>query len=56
MDTSNGNLALLFCFIFGEVVELLFQGKLSLDNLIVKISLFAGLCGIYLGASLNHYT
>lgn len=30
---------------FGEVVELSLQGKLSIDNLIVKILLFANLCG-----------
>lgn len=47
--SSLGNLAFIFCFTFGEVAELLFQGKLSIDNLIVKILLFANLCGIYFG-------
>lgn len=40
------NLALIY---FGQVVELLFQGKLRIDVLIIKISLLANLCGIYFG-------
>lgn len=51
-DTSNAFIkkfsSYLFIY-FGQVVELLFQGKLRIDVLIIKISLLANLCGIYFG-------